>query len=312
MDMSIIVCTLRRPRHLEEALRACFALRDLSSHDVEIVIVDNSPEASARESVSILAVDAPVHIRYVHEPRTSIANARNAGVSASSGRLIAFIDDDMRPSPDWLNGVFEIMDSKNADVLIGAVEPVFEPCQQQRDGRLLDTFRRDFRSPDGASIQVRRSGYISGVGTGNSVLRRATCITSAEPFDPMFGQSGGEDTEFFLRLGQRRLKIVWSGRSLAYEIVASDRATMSYLVQRTYRGSQNYARAMIKNSRRRRLTRISLALVGGGQGLVRAMRYGVLRLIRSERADGARLATAAALGKIPWSSAYRPWWEFPR
>lgn len=315
-QISIVICTLRRPRHLEAALRACLALRVPEAAAAEIVVVDNSPEASARDLVRELAAHAPLPVRFVHEGRTSIAHARNTGIAASKAPLIAFLDDDMRPSGDWLVHILSVMAAENRwDALVGAVEPV--PEDGGSDPDLLDLYRRDLGLPDGSPVPIRRNGYISGVGTGNAVLRRESCAAMADGeaggcFDPAFGKSGGEDTDFFQRLGQRGLKVVWSSRSLAYEIVSPGRVTMRYAGHVVFQGSRIFARVSIKNSRCRTCTAISLAAIAAGQGTVRLLRYGALRLLRPERAPRAWLSVAGALGKIPWLPEPRQWWDIPR
>jgi len=309
-DISIVICTLRRVQQLKEAVLSCLALRSQDRFSLEIIVVDNSPEAGAADLVKALAAEATATIRYVHEPRTNIAYARNTGIAAAQAPLIAFVDDDMRLSPQWLPSVMRTMVAQDADALVGAIEPIAEHSDQAPDARILNFYCRNLRLPEGVRIKCRRSGHISGIGTGNSVLRRA-CIISPQPFDPAFG-GGGEDTDFFLRLGQRNLSVVWSSDSLAYEIVSWRRATLSFVTHRAFRGSQNYSRALIKNSRRRWLTAFVLAGIGAAQGLAHVAYYVALVLMRSEAAQYARLSAACGLGKIPWVPYRSSWWEIPR
>jgi succinoglycan biosynthesis protein ExoM len=312
VDISIVICTLHRPRHLEAALRTCFDLLPLNGQEVEIVVVDNGVEAAVADLVLRHAANAPMPLRYVPEPRTNIAHARNTGIAASRGSLIAFIDDDMRLSSGWLRHVVRTMAATSADVLIGAIEPRPEAPDQICDPHALAAHRRDFHLPDGACITPNREGHLVGAGTGNSVLRRARCITGAESFDPAFGRSGGEDTDFLQRLGQRGVKVVWSAHGLAYEIVSSQRATVDYVLLSAFRGSQNYARAMIKNSHGRLRTIAKLTGIGAAQAMVWLTCYGLFRLVRPASALEARLAAARALGKVLWMSNRGTWWEVPR
>jgi succinoglycan biosynthesis protein ExoM len=312
-DISIVICTLRRPQQLKEAVLSCLALRSIDRNVPEIVVVDNSPEAEAAALVKTFAAAAsPTTIRYLHEPRTNIAHARNTGIAASRAPLIAFVDDDMRLSPQWLCQVMRTISAESVDALVGAIEPIVEPPDQLPDPAILSFYSRDLKLPEGSPIRSTRSGYISGVGTGNSVFRRATCFICPEPFDPAFGVGGGEDTDFFLRLGQRNAKVVWSAQSLAYEFVSSERVTLNFVTHRTRRGSQNYARAMVKNSRRRLLTVVSLTAIGGMQGVGHVARYIMLRLMRSESAKYARVFAIGAFGKIPWLFQRHSWWELTR
>jgi GT2 family glycosyltransferase len=93
--VSVIVCTRNRP----EMLRVCLqALRALQISPHEIIVVDNAPSNDATRRL----VEATPGVRYVLEPRPGLSAARNAGIRASSGSLIAFTDDDVRVHPDWL------------------------------------------------------------------------------------------------------------------------------------------------------------------------------------------------------------------
>jgi glycosyltransferase involved in cell wall biosynthesis/GT2 family glycosyltransferase len=65
--------------------------------DFEVVIVDQSPDRWP-ESDS----DWDVDVLYIHSDVRGAVNARNKGVFYSRGDVIAFIDDDCLPEPQWL------------------------------------------------------------------------------------------------------------------------------------------------------------------------------------------------------------------
>ncbi|MDQ3556903.1 MAG: glycosyltransferase [Gemmatimonadota bacterium] len=96
--VSVIVCTRDRPDDLRRCLGA-LALLDPAPH--EIVVVDNAPRSEAVREL----VRATPGVRYVREPRPGLSVARNAGVRASTGGLIAFTDDDVIVDPTWLVGL---------------------------------------------------------------------------------------------------------------------------------------------------------------------------------------------------------------
>ena len=54
IDMGIVVCTLDRPQGLVRAVRSCLEQQNRSDVSYEILIVDNSATASARELVERL------------------------------------------------------------------------------------------------------------------------------------------------------------------------------------------------------------------------------------------------------------------
>jgi O-antigen biosynthesis protein len=97
--VSVVICTRDRPA---QQLNACLeGLRRQQYPRYDVVVVDNAPTSdSARVVVESLAGDMPV--RYIVEPRPGLSRARNAGVEAATGEIIAFLDDDEEPDVHWL------------------------------------------------------------------------------------------------------------------------------------------------------------------------------------------------------------------
>jgi GT2 family glycosyltransferase len=99
--VSVVVCTRDR------ADRLAVCLRHLERQEYprfEIVVVDNAP---AGDAVRVLVEARPrrVPYRYVVERRGGLSWARNAGVAASAGDILAFLDDDEEPDGRWLAGL---------------------------------------------------------------------------------------------------------------------------------------------------------------------------------------------------------------
>ena len=92
--VSVVVCTRDRPEQLARCLRS---LQDLSDPPHEIIVVDNAPNTDKTRQ---LLCQTPT-IRYVLEPRPGLSRARNTGIRHSTGKLIAFTDDDVVVHPDW-------------------------------------------------------------------------------------------------------------------------------------------------------------------------------------------------------------------
>ncbi|HJR22680.1 MAG TPA: glycosyltransferase [Dongiaceae bacterium] len=113
--LSVIICT----RDRREALERCLAaLMSQTSRAGQIVVVDNSRNRSA-ETVSARFPD----VDYLHEPRPGLSAARNAGVRASKGALVAFTDDDVEPSPSWTMEIVRAFSSAAVDAVTGLVLP---------------------------------------------------------------------------------------------------------------------------------------------------------------------------------------------
>ena len=91
---SIIVCTVDRVTDLEACLQS---LRPFRSAVAEVIVVANGPHPAAAAEVA-----RRHHARLVMEPILGVSRARNAGIRAATGNILAFLDDDSVADPDWL------------------------------------------------------------------------------------------------------------------------------------------------------------------------------------------------------------------
>ncbi|PHS23753.1 MAG: family 2 glycosyl transferase, partial [Robiginitomaculum sp.] len=86
-DVSIVIPTFRRPDYVERAIKSVLLQKGFKAL-VEIVVLDNDPEASAREIVKSLAANTRWPIEYGHEPEPGVANARNAALRLAKAKLV--------------------------------------------------------------------------------------------------------------------------------------------------------------------------------------------------------------------------------
>lgn len=119
VEISLIVCTRNRSR----ALRACLeSLREMDSPEAwELVVVDNGSEDSTRQVIEEFAAKVSFPVRYVFEPRRGLSRARNRGIAAASGDVIAFTDDDCFPARDYLTAVTHTFADDGVDFFGGRV-----------------------------------------------------------------------------------------------------------------------------------------------------------------------------------------------
>jgi glycosyltransferase involved in cell wall biosynthesis/GT2 family glycosyltransferase len=93
--VSIVVNTYNRAAWLDDALRG---LAGLDYPAFEVIVV-NGP--STDDSAAVIARWAQA-VRAVACPEAKLALSRNLGIAAAAGDVIAFIDDDAVPHPQWL------------------------------------------------------------------------------------------------------------------------------------------------------------------------------------------------------------------
>ena len=94
--VSVIIPTYREPDNVSACVEAVLR-QDYPADKVQVVVVDNAP---APGDVLHLASE---RVTVLHEPRPGSYAARNTGVAASNGEVIAFTDSDCVPHPEWLH-----------------------------------------------------------------------------------------------------------------------------------------------------------------------------------------------------------------
>jgi GT2 family glycosyltransferase len=91
---SVVVATYNGARTLQNCLES---LNRLNYPDYEVIVVDDgSTDATAEVAKLFLTV------RYIRQTNQGLSAARNTGIRAAQGEIVAFTDDDCRADEDWL------------------------------------------------------------------------------------------------------------------------------------------------------------------------------------------------------------------
>jgi GT2 family glycosyltransferase len=198
--LSVIVCTRDRPDSLARCLES---LARQTRGPGEIIVVDNSAGRTA-QAVCL----AHPEVTYVHEPRPGLSVARNTGVRASRGELVAFTDDDVELHPHWASEIVAAFAASGAQAVTGVVFPASLATQAQSafefemggfttDCTPLIFDRRFFEATRARGAQVWR------VGAGASMAFRRTVFDEVGLFDERLGAGASgcsEDSELWYRL----------------------------------------------------------------------------------------------------------------
>jgi GT2 family glycosyltransferase len=114
-DFTVIVPTYNRP----DALRRCLSALGAQDHPrerFEVLVVDDGGELSARPVVD--EHRSRLRVELLEQGHGGPARARNRGAERARGRFLAFTDDDCRPEPGWLSGLFAAL-ARCPDRLVG-------------------------------------------------------------------------------------------------------------------------------------------------------------------------------------------------
>jgi glycosyltransferase involved in cell wall biosynthesis len=182
--ISVVVCTHRRPQQLSTLVAS---LKRLDPAPFEVLIVDNDPgELDCREEV------AAAGFRYLREDRRGLDNARNAGLRAARGEVVAYIDDDCVASPHWLEPVARAFAHDGVAAITGPAFPY-----------LLDTPTREMMERKASLARgLRRVPFdwqsmsplhAAAMGVGANMTFRRDLLPGDEPFPPEL--DAGTETE---------------------------------------------------------------------------------------------------------------------
>jgi GT2 family glycosyltransferase len=120
---SVIVCTHNGGELVEPTLES-LVRQDFPGEAFEIVVVDNASTDATPGVVRGIAGRHPGRIRVVREPVLGHSSARNRGVLEARGEVIAFTDDDARPSPRWLRVLVDACEQPQVGCAGGPVRAV--------------------------------------------------------------------------------------------------------------------------------------------------------------------------------------------
>jgi len=264
---SICIATYKRPKGLQRLLQSLDNLElNVQSSDITVVVVDNDKEMSSEEVVSRWAEKAKFKVVYAHEPQRGIPYARNrCCLLADDTDYVLFIDDDEVADSRWLLELREAQRKFNADVVVGAVLSVFEVD-------VPDWLRSEFERP-----RYKIGTVINTLNTGNVMIRRSILRNVEGPFDTSRTFSGGTDTLLGCQLNKMGARIIWADDAKVSEIIPINRARLSWLLQREFRGGNAFSvqLRLLKASKIKLVTRFlkCLAKIILGFGL---MAYGFL------------------------------------
>jgi GT2 family glycosyltransferase len=187
--ISVIVCTHNGARTLSQCLER---LHCLVYPDFELIVVD---DGSADGSADIARAHGATLVQTEHR---GLGFARNAGVARATGDVVAFLDDDAYPDPDWLHYVAAAL---RANAHCGVGGPNIPP---EDDGLIADCVAAAPGGPIHVLISDREAEHVPGC---NMAFRKAA-LEEIGGFDERF-RVAGDDVDVCWRLQE-------SGRTLGF------------------------------------------------------------------------------------------------
>lgn len=289
----IAIASYRRPSllaRLLDSLQHSIATAGAAG-DVELLVVDNDPEGSARPVVE----QHPIGARWVREPAPGIAEARNRALEEFDERYaaIVLIDDDEWVDEDWFARLTGHAASSGADVVTGP--QLWELPEGAPAWAAAGEWFQVSVSPTGSRGESAASN--------NTLLTREAWLRGGAPrFDPAFSATGSSDWDFFWGLRKTGAVIEYCAEAVAREEVASERLSRGYMARRWVSTGANRFRIHRKHGDPVAWPLLRAVLVAGKHALLVAV-----DLLRGRGVRGSRIkGIAQSWGWWAGAFGYRP------
>jgi glycosyltransferase involved in cell wall biosynthesis len=172
LTVTVVICTRNRPVLLRKCLEAVARLEPAPN---ELIVVDNTCGDQQVESVA-----QEFAARYTVEPIPGLSRARDRGLTCSSSKIVAYLDDDAVPDEHWLGFLLEPF----ADPRVAAVTgKILTP--QSRTGDRAQEKPRALSNRDPQWFEIATFG---GLGLGSNMALRKSACAGQKVFDERLGR----------------------------------------------------------------------------------------------------------------------------
>jgi glycosyltransferase involved in cell wall biosynthesis len=252
--LSVVIPTRDRPALLADVLRT-LASQDAGPGVLDVVVVD---DGSSCDLAPVIATHdtAAVPMRRLRQAPAGLNVARDRGVAATTGELIAFLDDDVLVAPGWARALLDTFATTRCDGVAGRITLLTEVDVP----RWLTPRRRRYllelgcdETPIGANCAVTRTAHARAGGFRPGLDRSgATLISNGE-------------VEFFRRVRAGRGRLVYTPAAAVEHRVPADRLTQGWFLRRAF--AQGVSDELLRGPTRGAAARLRL-----GRELVRCGR----------------------------------------
>lgn len=231
---------------LSDAIQSLLA-QTAPSAQYEIIVVDNH---STDDTAAVVQAWQESHgaerLYLLHEPRLGLSNARNAGVQAATGEIIALMDDDGVADVGWLAELTTAYETfPDAWAIGGKIVPVWEG---ERPSWLTDNLLPQLSMLDLGDTERPLK-------EGEGLLYGANCSFRRCAFDELglfrtdlgryaHQMLGSEETELQTRILRHGKSVVYTPHAIVHHRVTSDRLQPRYFIKLAYGKGRTRARLL--------------------------------------------------------------------
>jgi GT2 family glycosyltransferase len=194
--ISVVICSYNGSRTIRDALDALVHLK--YPHFEVIVVNDGSVDRTPD-------IASEYDVRLINIPQSGLSAARNVGMQAAQGEIVAYLDDDAYPDPDWLTYLANMFMHTSH---VGVGGPNLAP---PGDGWIAECVANAPGGPLHVLLSDQEAEHIPGC---NMAFRKAY-LEAIGGFDPQF-RTAGDDVDICWRLQQQGWTIGFNPAALVW------------------------------------------------------------------------------------------------
>ncbi len=195
--VSVVVCAY----NAERTMFACLAsLEKLNYPNYEVVIVNDGSTDRTREISERFG-----KFRLINQENKGLSAARNVGIAAAEGEIVAFTDSDCVADPDWLHYLITTF-TRSGRAAVGG--PNFPPPEDTLVPSAVAV------SPGGPT-HVLMSDDVAEHIPGCNMAFKKTALAEINGFDPVF-RAAGDDVDLCWRLQNQGYQIGFSPAAVVW------------------------------------------------------------------------------------------------
>jgi GT2 family glycosyltransferase len=194
--VSVVVCSFNGERTIAAC---CEALLRLDYPDYEVLVVDDGSTDRTAEIVRGFG------FRVLSTENRGLSSARNAGMRAATGEIVAYTDDDAPPDPHWLTYLaWGFLTTEHAAIGGPNIPP-------PRDGLIAGCVAH----APGGPVHVLLSDTVAEHVPGCNMAVRRRCLEAIGGFDPRY-RTAGDDVDVCWRLQELGWTIGFSPAAMVW------------------------------------------------------------------------------------------------
>lgn len=195
--VSIVVCSYNGAKTLRDCLSS---LQHLNYPDYEVIFVDDGSKDNSQEIVR----DFPSVIN-IQQKNKGLSVARNVGIQASKGDIVAFTDSDCMADPDWL--YFLVQSFENGKYAVVGGPNISPPAANW----VQATVAAAPGSPSHVLLTDTEAEHVPGC----NMAYYKWVLNEIDGFDPEY-RKAGDDVDVCWRIMQRGYKVGFSPAAIVW------------------------------------------------------------------------------------------------